>query len=231
MKYTALLQYQTTNNEAEYEALLKELELAKSLKVESIVIQGDSQLIINQVNGVCEAKEDRMKRYLDKVKRLVKKFKEANFVQVPREENMDADALAKAASAKGAMVEYDKVQYMLSIDLSEVQQIEGEENWMTPIVVYLKEERLLEDKNEARKLRIKAAKYVLIDKVLYKRGFSQPYLRFLALDESNYVLREVHEEACGNHSGARALVHKVVRAGYYWPTIQANAKAYHQDSA
>ena len=65
-----------------------------------------------------------------------------------------------------------------------------------------------------------------MDEVLYKGGFSQPYLRCLASDEANYVLREVHEGACGNHSGARSLVHKVVRAGYYWPTIQADAKAY-----
>ena len=86
---------------------------------------------------------------------------------------------------------------------------------MTPIVVYLKEGRLLEDKDEVRKLRIKAAKYVLIDEVLYKRGFSQPYLRCLAPDESNYVLSEIHEGLCGNHSGARTLVHKVVRVGYY----------------
>ena len=61
---------------------------------------------------------------------------------------------------------------MLSIDLPEVQKIEGEENWMTPIIVYLKDGRLLEDKDKARKLRIRAAKYVLIDEVLYKRGFS-----------------------------------------------------------
>ena len=39
-------------------------------------------------------------------------------------------------------------------------------------------------------------------------------------------MREVHEEACGNYLRARALVHKVVHAGYYWLTIQANAKAY-----
>ena len=172
LKYASRLQYQTTSNKVEYEALFKGLELTKSLGVESIVVQGDSQLIINQVNGVCKAKEDRMKRYLDKVKWLVKKFKEANFVQVPRKENIEANALAKAALAEEAMVEYDKVQYMSSIDIPEVQQIEGEENWITPIVVYLKDGRLLEDKNEARKLRIKAAKYVLIDEVLYKRGFS-----------------------------------------------------------
>ena len=105
---------------------------------------------------------------------------------------MEANALAKAASVGEAMDEFDKVQYMPSIDLPEVQQIGGEENWMTPIVVYLKDGRLLEDKDEARKLRIRATKYVLIDEVLYKRGFSQPYLRCLALDESNYVLKEIH---------------------------------------
>ena len=65
-----------------------------------------------------------------------------------------------------------------------------------------------------------------MDEVLYKRGFSQPYLRCLAPNEVNYVLREVHEGACGNHSGARSFVHKVVCAGYYWPNMQADAKAY-----
>ena len=140
-----------------------------------------------------------MKKYLEKVLRLVKKFKEINFVQIPREENMEADALAKEASTTGAMDEFDEVQYVLSIDLPEVQQIKDRENWMTPIVSYLKEGKLPEGKDEARKLRVKAAKYVLMDEVLYKRGFSQPYLRCLAPDEVNYMLREVHEGACGNH--------------------------------
>ena len=97
---------------------------------------------------------------------------------------------------------------------------------MTPIVGYLKKGKLLQGKDETRKLRIKSVKYVLMDEVLYKRGFSQPYLKCLASDEANYVLREVHEGAYGNHSGARLLVHKVVGAGYYWPTIQADAKTY-----
>ena len=52
---------------------------------------------------------------------------------------MEVDALTKIASTGGAMDECDKVQYMLSIELPEVQQIEGEENWMTPIIIYLKD--------------------------------------------------------------------------------------------
>ena len=58
---------------------------------------------------MCEAKEDRMKKYLNMVKWLVKKFKTANFVRLPREKNMEADTLVKAALAGGAMDEYEKV--------------------------------------------------------------------------------------------------------------------------
>ena len=226
MKYKILLQYQATNNEVEYETLLKGLELAKFVEGKSILILGDSQLIMGQINGKYEAKEGRMKKYLEKVLRLVKKFKEANFVQIPKEENMEADTLAKEASATAATDKFDEVQYVPSIDLPEVQQLKNEENWMTPIVSYLKDGKLPEGKDEARKLRVRAARYVLMDEVVYKRGFSQPYLRCLVPDEVNYVLREVHEGAYGNHSRARSLIHKVIRAGYYWPTVQTDAKAY-----
>ena len=69
-----------------------------------------------------------MKKYLNKVLRLVKKFEEANFVQIPREENMEADTLAKEASENEATDESNEIQYMLSIDLPEVLQVESEEN-------------------------------------------------------------------------------------------------------
>ena len=60
LEYAVRLQFNTTNNEAKYEALLQGLELAKSLGVDLVLIQGDSQLVIGQVNGKCEAKEERM---------------------------------------------------------------------------------------------------------------------------------------------------------------------------
>ena len=82
------------------------------------------------------------------------------------------------------------------------------------------------EKEAVRKLKIQATRFVLIKDVLYKRGFSRPYLRCLGNEEADYVIREVHEEICGNHSGSRSLVHKLVRAGYYWPTMQKDAEAY-----
>ena len=120
LTYKVRLQYQTTNNEVEYETLLKGLELAKSIEAKSILILGDSQLVMGQVNGMCEAKEERMKKYLEKVLQLVKKFKETSFVQILREENMEVDALAKEASANQPMDEFAEVQYIPSIDIPEV---------------------------------------------------------------------------------------------------------------
>ena len=81
-----------------------------------------------------------MKKYLEKVLQLVKKFKKANFVQIPRKENMESDTLAKEASANQPMDKFDEVQYIPSIDIPEVLQVQNEGNWMTPIISYLRSE-------------------------------------------------------------------------------------------
>ena len=83
-----------------------------------------------------------------------------------------------------------------------------------------------DEKEAIRKLKVQATRFVLIKYVLYKRGFSRPYLRCLVNEEADYVMREVHEGICGNHSGSRSLVHKLMRVGYYWPTMQKDAETY-----
>ena len=54
------------------------------------------------------------------------------------------------------------------------------------------------------------------------------FLTCLNEDQAKYMLQEVHEGVCGNHSSGRALAHKVLRQGYYWPTIQADSLAFVQ---
>ena len=112
------------------------------------------------------------------------------------------------------------------IDFDDVQEIGSESNWTTPIASYLKDGVLLDEKEAARKLKVRAARFVLIKDVLYKRGFSRPYLRCLGNEEADYVIREVRKGICGNHSGLRSLVHKLMRAGYYWFTMQKDAETY-----
>jgi len=112
------------------------------------------------------------------------------------------------------------------IDGIGVQEIGSKSNWTTPIVSYLKDCTLSDGKEAVRKLKVQVARFVLIKDVLYKKGFSRPYLRCLSPEETDYVMREVHEGIYGNHSGSRSLVHKLIRARYYWLTMQKDVQAY-----
>ena len=105
-----------------------------------------------------------------------------------------------------------EIRWQPSTEDEQVLKIKEQEEWMTPIIRYLKEGWLPEDKAEARKIQIKPACFVIIDNVLYKRGYSLPYLRCTNSREVNYVLYEIHEGVYENHAGARSLVGKVLRA-------------------
>ena len=146
-----------------------------------------------------------MKRYLEEVKNWIDSL-EVKFVQIPREENECADRLAKAASAE-FMIPSEQVLSFVQIsslidDKAKMQEVNLDKNWTTPLITYLRSGILLDEKDAARKMKVQASRFVLIKDVLYKRGFSRPYLRCLSHDEADYVMKEVHEGICGNHSGA-----------------------------
>ena len=65
------LNFPTTNNEAEYEALVAGLDLARAIGATSVVIYCDSQVITNQINGDYECKGERMRLYLNQVRKRV----------------------------------------------------------------------------------------------------------------------------------------------------------------
>ena len=205
--------FPTTNNEAEYEAFIVGLDLAKAAGAVNVVVYCDSQVVTSQVKGNYECKGERMKKYLEQVKNRVNNL-QAKFFQIPGEENKHADCFAEATS----------VEHMLIPN--QVHEIESKGDWTMPITYYLMDGVLLDDKEAARKLGVQATRFVLIKDVLYKRGFSRSYLRCLILEEADYVMQEVHEGVYGNHSRSRSLVHKLMRVGYYWLTMQKDAIAY-----
>ena len=98
MKYGVQLKFSVTNNEAEYEAILTGLRIARALGAKNALLRSDSQLIIGQVKGDFEAKETRMQRYLKLTNQLVSKFDRVEFAQVPRDQNAKADEVARSAS-------------------------------------------------------------------------------------------------------------------------------------
>lgn len=90
---------ESSNNVAEYVALIKLLEwlLAQGYSKFSVFIQGDSQLIINQLSGKYKVKSEKLKIYFDKTKILIKKFENLQIEWITRENNNEADYLANKA--------------------------------------------------------------------------------------------------------------------------------------
>ncbi|VFQ64159.1 unnamed protein product [Cuscuta campestris] len=98
--YHALIfNFRLTNNEAEYEALAGGLRLARKLGIKRMKIRSDSSLVVGQVNGEMEVKEDRLARYSDLVRALLRELEEFRLTRIPRSENADADMLSKLTQA------------------------------------------------------------------------------------------------------------------------------------
>ncbi len=91
---------QATNNEAEYQALLAGLELAKERGIASLVIQTDSELMAKQIRGEYRVREERLRSMYAKVHRLLTGFKRWEIKSVPRAQNRLADRLSNIAIDK-----------------------------------------------------------------------------------------------------------------------------------
>ena len=97
---------------------------------------------------------------------------------------------------------------------------------MDPIVLYLREDILPEDKSEAKKVRRKAPFSLSEDQKLYNRSFSGPYLLCIHPKASKLLLEELHEGIYGSHTRGRSLSHKTITQGYWWPNMQKEAQEY-----
>jgi len=222
LKYRVQLQFVATNNEAEYEAVLTSMRVTKALGVGNLKLKSNSKLVVRQITKEHEAKEDKMKRYLKLTSQLVSNFDDIRITQVPREENFEADEVARLASSNndtGRPKLYIKVQSLPSIEGLDVIHVNSKGSWMDPIITYIRDGTLSSDLSEAKKIRVRSSIFTILNEELYKRGFSQPYLKCLDSKDAAYVLSEFHEGVCENHSGPQSLVGKVVRAGYFWPTM------------
>ena len=93
------LDFSVTNNEAEYEALLEGMAMVQRMGGKSIKLFLDSMLVVSQVRGEFEAKDERMQGYLNQVKCLQLKFDSFDLLHVPRSGNAHADSLAMLATS------------------------------------------------------------------------------------------------------------------------------------
>uniref|UniRef100_A0A2N9FQQ7 Uncharacterized protein n=1 Tax=Fagus sylvatica TaxID=28930 RepID=A0A2N9FQQ7_FAGSY len=229
------LKFSTSNNEAEYEAMLIGLRTAKKLGANHLQVFCDSQLVANQISGEYQAKDDRMSAYVTVARTLLSEFESTQVAQIGREHNSHADVLAKLATA----LETD-VQRTVCIETLDqpsfqdkggsVLSISSRSSWMDPILNYLKDNKLPEDTKEAKMVKRKAPRFwVSKEGLLYRRSFTEPYLLCVHPDKVKDFLFEIHEGICGSHTGGRSLAHRAISQGYWWPYMQADALKYVQE--
>ncbi|XP_025625411.1 uncharacterized protein [Arachis hypogaea] len=219
-------EFPISNNQAEYEALIGGLTLAAEVGATRLEICSDSQVITSQVNGSYQAKDSLLQKYLEKVKDLSRKFEEVTIHHVPRERNTRADLLSKLASTKPGEGNRSLIQGMMKEPAITLHLSKLNPSWLDPITDFLEDGKLPGNEKDAKKLRREAARYAIIQGQLFRKGFNHPLLKCLHSDQTDYVLREIHEGCCGHHIGGKALARKLIRAGYYWPTMMADSKEF-----
>ena len=139
---------------------------------------------------------------------------------------MVADEITKMALSEEGSTSMElnmEVQKRPSIEEVPTFVIQSTSSWMTLIVSFLQDGRLPQDAEEAKKIKKRAARFTILNDTLYKKGFSMTYLKCVNEDEAKYILEEIHEGVCGDYADPRSLVSKVIRIGYFWPTMQEDA--------
>ena len=226
------LDFKTSNNEAEYEAVLARLNLANTLGARHLIVYCDSLLVASQINEEYMARDEHMVAYLLKVQKTISDFEMVRVEQIDRNLNSHADALATLASILSAdFKRFIPIETLttpsISMPACHINTITIGPCWMEPYVLYLKEGILPKQKKEAKTIKRKAMRFWLSkDLKLYKLSFSGPYLLCVHPDIVEDLLYEIHEGICGSHIRGRSLAHRALTQGYWWPYMQKDAVAY-----
>jgi ribonuclease HI/dsDNA-binding SOS-regulon protein len=241
LKYVLQLHYKASNNGAEYEALIHGLRIAVSLGIKRLMTFGDSEVVINQVNKVYDAKKDTVSAYCAEVRKIEAHFDGIEFHHVSRNNNVAADVLSKLGSRRalvpaGVFVQdLRKPSIRLEDDPPEddpvppasrdVLMVDSERDWRDDFIAYLLEGRVPEEKVEREKLTRRSASYVVIGDKLYRRSVNTGVLmKCILRSEGLQLLDDIHGGECGNHAASVNLVGKAYRSGFYWPTAMTDAQ-------
>ncbi|XP_071918952.1 uncharacterized protein [Coffea arabica] len=179
----------------------------------------DFQLIVCQVLREYKAREESIQQYFSKVCQLTAYFKSFEIQRIPQSQNRRADALSRLASTSFSTLNKTVLVKVLAEPgymEDQVYPVSSGDIWMTPLVKFLNQGVLPDDKVEARKVQRKAAQCAICDDSLYKRSYLDPWLRCITLEEGEHALQEIHEGFYGTQVGYRMLVKKALFLGYFW---------------
>ena len=208
----AKLRFNCTNNMAEYEACILGLKMAVDMNVYELLVIGDSDLLIHQVQGEWAVKNPKIVPYVQYVQNLCKRFRKIEFRHTPRIQNELADALATIAS----MIKHPDSVYIdpLDIDLKEhpvhCSHVESEPDglpWYFDIKRYLESGTYPEDatSNQKKSIRRMALNFFLNGEVLYRRTQDLGLLRCVDAAEAVRLIEQIHAGICGTHMNGITL--------------------------
>ncbi|XP_071735496.1 uncharacterized protein [Rutidosis leptorrhynchoides] len=222
--YALRFDFDVTNNEAEYEALFAGLNITHKMHVTKLRTFIDSQLVANQFNGSFDAHELSMQKYLKLLQESAMRFEHFELTQVPRSQNKKADALSKLAALtfshfqKQVWVE-ELPRKSIDNDLMVASVEEAQPNWMVPIMQYIRNNFLPNDKREARLVRERAPMYIIQNDILYCKSYCGLMIRCVGPIEAEMIVDELHNGSCALHSGYKIIAAKIMRMGYFLPSL------------
>ncbi|KAI4365438.1 hypothetical protein MLD38_021422 [Melastoma candidum] len=222
----------TTNNATEYNALIVALQTLLESGAKVVVIKGDSQLVVNQVNGLSLCHTQQLRRYLTLTQKLIKEFQQVTLEHISRKDNTIANALAQLASrykSNGALQkEIGRMDPEISSPITKQK-----ENDSTPIykvdVMKAEEDRRLpyieflgNPNSQVERMVKLAAMLVLLENLLYRKTKEGVQLRCVDLEEATPIMLETHEGLCGTHQSGVKMYWMIQRHGFYWPSMRKN---------
>jgi ribonuclease HI len=205
--YVARLDFSCTNNIAEYEALLLGLWKLRAMGIRRDILKTDSQVISGHIDKSSKAREPKLEKYLDTVRRLEASFEGFSVKNIPRGENEHADLLAKSA-AQGlplpSEVFFETIRAP-SVELMEravlaISPVHSED-WRTKIISFLQGNCISDDEAYNKRMEAMTRPYVIIEGELYKHGVYSPLLKCLSRAKGIELMKEIHAGLCGSHIG------------------------------
>src|SRR5438105_6203690 len=176
-----------------------------------------------------------MSAYYQEVTKLEGTFDGLELTYMLRNDNNEADELAKMGSKWIPVLTGVFVQQLHQPTISEEatepinKPIEAEvftinPDWTTLYLNYLLRDELPEDRAEAERIARRNRRYVVVGgNELYRRGTSGILMRCISKENGRKLLKEIHSGICGNHAASRTLVGKAYRQGFFWPTAVTDA--------
>jgi ribonuclease HI len=187
--YTARLEFNCTNKIAEYEALLLGLRKLKAMVIRRAVLKSDWQVITGHIDKSSIARDPKLEKYLDTVRRMEAFFEGFLVKNIPRGENEHADLLAKSA-AQGLPVSSEVFFETIkapSVELNEwtvlTISLVHNEDWRTEIVSFLQGNYPSDDEVYIKRMQARTRHYMIIEGELYKQGVFSPLLKCLSRAE------------------------------------------------